>query len=853
MKGATSLEPGLVSRDGWVVVDDSTRALFDDSDWPWVLSRPAKTVQDWYFFGYGHDYRAALGDFVKVAGRIPIPPRFAFGTWWSRYWSYTDAELMDLVRQFESHDVPLDVLVIDMDWHLTFGTKWWENKKDQSGHTLGWTGYTWNKTLFPDPAGFLAWCEAHGLKTTLNMHPASGVQPFEEAYPAMARAMGIDPATKRYVPFDITNKKFTENYLNLLHHPLEQQGVDFFWLDWQQEKTTKVEGVNPTWWLNYVHTSDMERRGIRPLIFHRWGGLGNHRYEIGFSGDTESVWESLAFQPYFTATAANVGYAYWSHDIGGHMPGVVSPELYTRWIQFGAFSPILRTHTTKNPDAERRLWAYPEPYATVMRNAYLLRYALIPYIYTAARETYDTGVAFFRPLYYDYPEADEAYASTNEYLFGDSMLVAPITAPVDANTSLASESIWLPPGTWIEWFTGATIEGPARVERRFGIDEIPVYVKAGAIVPMAPKMRDTREKPVDPLIATIFPGPSAATRVYEDEGGKLGYKKDVYAWTPIRRDVAPDGIARVTIGPAEGRYPGMLAERGYEIRLPGALPPRAVRYEGRTVPFVTRTAACDAPCWTVEGRTLTTVVHLPQRSVADRVVVEIDPAAASPDEQRAADGLAGRLARLNRAMDTLNRTWSKGWSPDSLVEAVQTGRRVELHPETAGQETLALARRLPAIDADIRAMDVDPAAIARALAQMHEDGLPAPPRMPPADLQAQVRDTERAFAKTMANRDHAAFTSFLADETIFFGAKGPIRGKQAVADAWKPFFDGQAPFSWAPDTVEVLDSGALALSSGPVKDPQGKVIGTFNSIWRRETDGRWRIVFDKGCPVCAGQ
>ena len=203
------------------------------------------------------------------------------------------------------------------------------------------------------------------MKTSLNLHPASGIQPWEDHYPQMAKAMGIDPATQKYVPFDITDKKFAINYMNLIHHPLEKQGIDFWWLDWQQEHTTKMAGVTPTWWLNYVHFTDQQREGKRPLLFHRWGGLGNHRYQIGFSGDTVSVWDSLAFQPWFTATAANVGYAYWSHDIGGHMPGAVEPELYTRWVQFGAFSPILRTHTTKNPETERRIWAYPEPYSSI--------------------------------------------------------------------------------------------------------------------------------------------------------------------------------------------------------------------------------------------------------------------------------------------------------------------------------------------------------------------------------------------------------------------------------------------------------------------------------------------------------
>ena len=195
-----------------------------------------------------------------------------------------------------------------------------------------------------------------------------------------------------------------------------------------------MPGVSPTWWLNYVHFTDQQREGKRPLLFHRWGGLGNHRYQIGFSGDTISVWDSLAFQPWFTATAANVGYAYWSHDIGGHMPGAVDPELYTRWVQFGAFSPILRTHTTKNPESERRIWAYPEPYSSILRSAFQLRYALQPYIYTEARRTYDTGVAFFRPLYYDWPEADAAYTSKGEYIFGDQMLAAPVTAPADKVT-----------------------------------------------------------------------------------------------------------------------------------------------------------------------------------------------------------------------------------------------------------------------------------------------------------------------------------------------------------------------------------------------------------------------------------
>jgi alpha-glucosidase (family GH31 glycosyl hydrolase) len=687
--GGKTKEPmgeGLISRDGWALVDDSTRPLFDSdnftfaqgekSEWPWVMQRPAGDRQDWYFFGYGHDYKQALHDYVTVAGRIPLPPRFAFGAWWSRYWAYSDQELDNLVRGFHENDVPLDVLVIDMDWHLNREQLEAMHEKDQSGHSLGWSGYTWNPLLFPDPKAFLDHIHQEGLKATLNLHPASGVQPWEAAYPAMAKAMGIDPATKKYVPFDITNKKFATNYMDILHHPLEKQGIDFWWLDWQQEANTQTPGVNPTWWLNYVHFTDQQREGKRPLLFHRWGGLGNHRYQIGFSGDTISVWDSLAFQPWFTATAANVGYAYWSHDIGGHMPGAVDPELYTRWIQFGAFSPILRTHTTKNPDSERRIWAYPEPYSSIMRDTFHLRYALEPYIYTEARRTYDTGVAFLRPLYYDWPEQDAAYTTKNEYVFGSDMLVAPVTTPMDPDTRLSKESVWIPEGQWFERATGKTLSGPRTIERNFSIDQIPVYLKAGAIVPTQPPMRYTGEKPVDPLIINVYPlqdGQSSAYKLYEDSSQSEAYKRGICAWTNLEAHQSGDTLT-VDVDPVDGSYPGMLTERGYEIRLPGDWPPASVTANG------TKTD------WSYEGNTLTTVITVPRTSVQTKTRIEIHRAAGSLAERTQLDGFAGSITRLRAAYDALNSLWPFTWSSQSLIKALQTGDRLQYHPGTAREE-----------------------------------------------------------------------------------------------------------------------------------------------------------------------
>lgn len=716
--GAVPLEAGLLSRTGWVLVDDTERPLFDDSDWPWVIPRPPGQRQDWYFFAYGHEYKAALRDFTRVAGKIPMPPRFAFGTWWSRYWAYTDQEFKQLVHEFEIHDLPLDVLVIDMDWHLTFNLRWADKRVDQAGQRLGWTGYTWDKNLFPDPAGFLEWAERKGLKTPLNLHPASGIQPHEERYPEMARAMGIDPATQKYVPFDIADRRFADNYLKIMHRPLEEQGVDFWWLDWQQQHITAVPGLNPTWWLNYVHFTDMQRRGkARPLIFHRWGGLGNHRYQIGFSGDASSTWESLAFQPYFTATAANVCYGYWSHDIGGHMPGEVSPELYTRWIQFGVFSPILRTHTTKNPRAERRIWAYPVDYFLVMRDAFLLRYALIPYIYTAARQAYETGAAICRPMYYDYPEVDAAYEFKNQYLFGDNLLVAPIAEPVPDGTLHAFKRIWLPPGDWVEWFTGKHLHGPAVVERAFAVDQIPVYARAGAVIPMQPRMRNTGEKPVDPLILTIFPGDSGTVRIYEDEGNSLGYQQDQFAWTTVRHAQLSGSKRKIEILPAQGYYPGMLTQRAYVIRLAGVWPPASVSCNGHVVAFSSEESV---PGWRYDGDKLMTIISLPKFRVSEKVEVAITTPLPLAANDPLLDGVPGRLARLRRVMPLLNSLWPKEWSPEILIAAAQTGNRISLKPENALEELQRLEKNFPEVLRQIVGLQADSSLVRQvALALAH--------------------------------------------------------------------------------------------------------------------------------------
>jgi alpha-glucosidase len=366
----------------------------------------------------------------------------------------------------------------------------------------------------------------------------------------------------------------------------------------------------------------------------------------------------------------------------------------------GAFSPILRTHTTKNPETERRIWAYPEPYSSILRSTFQLRYALEPYLYTEGRRTYDSGVAFFRPLYYDWPEEAAAYTSKGEYMFGDQMLVAPVTAPADKVSGLATEKVWLPKGEWIEWPTGKHLTGPASVVRSFSIEQTPVYLRAGAIVPMQPPMRYTGEKPVDPLIVNVWPlspGTASSYSVYEDSGVSVDYQRGVFARTPIKATQTGDTL-RVEIGPVDGGYPGMPQRRGFELRLPADWPPATVAVNGAAVK---RAGPAGKGGWSFEGNTLTTVIPVPSLSVAAKVTVEVRRFAGLTARRRELDGFAGAMTRLRGAYDAMHQTWPVSDPPDALIDAMQTGDRLSYHPEKAQEEIAHFHDALPKVQAAI--------------------------------------------------------------------------------------------------------------------------------------------------------
>jgi glycosyl hydrolase family 31/uncharacterized protein DUF5110/starch binding protein with CBM20 domain/alpha-galactosidase-like protein/Big-like domain-containing protein len=613
-----TLHPGMLNRDGWYLLDDTATAVRTGGDW--VAARPARTgaYQDGYLFGYGHDYQRGLADLRTLTGPSVLPPKWAFGTWFSKYQAYSTTDYQTRVLPaFRAHNVPLDSLVIDTDW-----------KAPNS-----WAGWNWNTDLFPDPAAFVGTLKQQGINTTLNVHAAiSGDDPRFPAAQATAKGK-LTPAASSFAPnpyrFDWTDPDQAAAYRQL-HQPFEDQGVRQWWLDYCcDDSTVSTPGVTADSWVNELYRRDGDARGVRGFSLARIGSSfpayttvgpsgpwAEHRSTVHFTGDTRPDWETLAFAAAMTPAEASIGQSYVSHDIGSFAGKHLPEDLYLRWVQLGAFQPILRLHSDHG---DRLPWEYSDTVSGASADYLRLRESLVPYLYTAARQNYDTGMPMTRALYLNWPEQDEAYRHGTEYMLGDSLLVAPVTTPGLSTTT----SVWFPPGTWTDFFTGATVRGPATRTVAATPDRMPVYVRAGGVVAQAPAAANVATQPRDRLTLTVYPHASGATSVYDDAGDSLGYRTGQFTRTPVRYDEGRH--AALTIGAATGTYPGAPAARRYTVAFADVSRPHVVTASGRSVP------------WSYDATKRLLTVQLPATSSRRPVTVVHDGRPLTVGQQPAVD------------------------------------------------------------------------------------------------------------------------------------------------------------------------------------------------------------------------
>lgn len=603
------MEAGLLDKSGWYLLDDSSTATWSADGW--TKARPTGDVQDGYLFGYSTDYTTALSDLAAITGPSPMLPVNVFGNWFSRYHPYTAADYQSsILPTYTAAGTSLDTLSVDTDWKAP-------NQ---------WSGWSWNPSLFPDPAAFTAWAKQNGIDTTLNLH-ASIAKNDPRYAEAQSIAGGTLPDGSCFVgtpcsAFDWGNVAQAQAYF-ALEQPIKDAGISFWWQDWCCDGSfVSAPGVTPDSWINHLQAQEMINKGERGVAFSRIGAAlqnqragayttgawAEHRTTLDFTGDTWGTWNTLASQASLSQAMGSIGQAYVSNDIGSFLGDPISrarnlpDDLYLRWLQLGTFQSIMRLHSDSSQNSR-----LPSEYGGVTQaigDSFLrLREQLVPYLYTLSNETTRTGLPMTRALYLDYPAQSEAYRHDGEYLLGSNVLVAPVTTP----GTVASTSVWFPPGTWTDYFTGATFTGPATKSLNMPLDRMPVFVKAGGIVPLQPASGKAETSNAAPITFRAYSGADGSYSLYSDAGSGLGYQHGQSTTTAVTYHEQSPRVASVTIAPTKGTYPGAPTSRDFTVQFVNRSQPANVLLNG---------VALARSAWTYDAATRTVTASVPKASLA---------------------------------------------------------------------------------------------------------------------------------------------------------------------------------------------------------------------------------------------
>lgn len=605
-RGAIPLWDGILSRAGWYLLNDSQTALNDGEGWVVDRTVPVGGYQDGYFFGYGSDYQTALKDFYKITGSPMLLPKWAFGVWYSiNDANYTTSAYYQntLLPELRARKIPLDVLVVDTDWKAPYR----------------WNSWDWSSAAFPNPQAFFNWSKDQGLVIPLNLHPT--IQGDDAKFAVTnATAGGLISSGGRY-HFDFTNKKHAQAYFDL-HKPFNEMGVRFWWFDQAETPNSQVAGVPADTWINGLYADEARERGLRGFAFSRIGSghigysdnrtpgiaWSEHRYTVHFTGDTYSTWDMLAFQSTFTIKEANIGIPYVTHDLGSYHADLLSDDMYMRWVQFGTFQPIFRLHSKRG---KRLPWQYPN----VSRQAedfIRLRHALVPYTYTLAHESSTGGLPIVRGMYFYYPTAPESYTFDKQYLYGENVLVSPITSA----GATASTQMWFPEGKWTNFFTKETVVGPTVQNVSADYSSMPVFVKAGGIIPLAAYSDYVGQIAEDSLTLKVYTGADGEFTLYEDEGENLNYESGNFASTKLSYT---EQDRKFSIKAQQGNYTGAPDERAYSIEYYNAAVPERVLVNGVELSAV---APGSTEGWWHNNSVI--YIRLSKRSVAADIDVVFD-------------------------------------------------------------------------------------------------------------------------------------------------------------------------------------------------------------------------------------
>jgi alpha-D-xyloside xylohydrolase len=590
--------PLLVSSKGYGIYwNNESRSRFNNrfANYLYISSEVADAV-DYYFF-YGPELDKIVADYRTLTGPAPMFGKWAYGFWQCKNRYKSQDEILAIARRYRELHIPADNIV--QDWF------WWNRKGE----------FVFNKN-YPNPKGMVDQLHAANFHLMISIWPF--FEPGSSNYDYMEKQGWFVDKFKFAKPpyhtdgmavYDATSPDARKYYWDQVNQSLFSIGLDAWWMDTTEPET---EGQEENILLNHQTAAGSGDRYVndyplldteavyqgqrsasdrkRVFILSRSAFAGAQRNSVtAWSGDINSDWLSFRRQIPAGLNFALSGIPYWTTDIGGFVFASPSDtafrELFVRWFQWGTFNPIMRVHGTRgNPDGNE-LWSYGPDAQKILVGFDRLRYRLLPYTYSLAWRTTSESYTPMRPLLMDFRADPRVFDIGDQFMYGPAFLVNPVT-----EAEAISRRVYLPAGKWYDFWSGRAVKGATVVNAAAPIERLPLYVRAGSIVPMGPELEWSNERPADPIELRIFRGAEGDFLLYEDENDNYQYEKGVYATIPLHWDEATQTL---TIGDRKGIFPGMLQTRTFRVVFareqhgvgvhPEDKPDRTVKYDGKLI------------------------------------------------------------------------------------------------------------------------------------------------------------------------------------------------------------------------------------------------------------------------------
>jgi alpha-D-xyloside xylohydrolase len=588
--------PFFVSSNGYGIFwNNTSRSRFNNRflNALYLSSEVASSLD--YYFLYGPELDQLIAGYRELTGQAPMFGKWAYGFWQCKNKYNTQDELLGVAHKYRELRIPADNIVQDWFWWYTMGEP------------------IFDKERYPDPKGLVDDLHDHHFHLMISFWPY--FRPGTKTYDDMERrgffvdktkVAGFHPAGQAL--YDAFNPEARKYYWNLIDQGLFKIGVDAWWLDTTEPETedreTNILVTNKTYLGNgarYANAFPLMTTGAvyqgqraesdqkRVFILSRSAFAGSQRNAVAvWSGDINSDWTFFRKQIPAGLNYSLSGMPYWTTDIGGFVSGDPNDpayrELFVRWFQFGTFNPILRVHGTRSTN-QNELWSYGAEAQEILVDYDRLRYRLLPYIYSLAWMTTNQAYTPMRGLVMDFRSDTRAASIGDQFMFGPAFMVKPVTEAGERTTRL-----YLPQAKWYDFWSGAQLQGPRTIDAPSPLDRMPLFIRAGSIVPMGPEMQWSTEKPVDPIELRIYRGADGEFTLYEDENDNYNYEKGAFATISFRWD---DQKQALTIGDRKGQFPGMLAKRTFHIIFvaenhgtgidASKTPDRTVQYSGKQI------------------------------------------------------------------------------------------------------------------------------------------------------------------------------------------------------------------------------------------------------------------------------